>query len=117
MSKVSYVVQWTINDGQVEKFTEMASGFVSSVKADEPGTLGYQWWMGEDRKHCLLEETLENSEAMLTHLVNVGPSLPAVMEIAPITRLEVRGDASPAAREALAGLGATHFSHLVGFDR
>jgi len=117
MSKVSYVVQWTINDGQVDKFKAMASGFVSSVKSDEPGTLGYQWWMGEDGKHCLLEETFENSDALLTHLGNVGPSLPAIMELAPITRVEVRGDASPAAREALAGLGATHFAHHVGFDR
>jgi len=117
MSKVSYIVQFTINEGEVEKFKTMASGFASIVEANEPGTLGYQWWMGEDGNHCLLEETFESSEALLTHLGNVGPSLPDLMAIAPITRVEVRGSTSPAAREALAGLGATHFSHHVGFDR
>jgi len=117
MSKISYIVQFTINDGEADKFKSMASGFASTVQANEPGTLGYQWWMGEDGIHCLLEETFESSEALLTHLGNVGPSLPELLEIAPITRLEVRGEASSAAREALGGLGATHFSHLVGFDR
>ncbi len=117
MSKVSYVVQWTINDGELENFKSMASGFVSAVQQNEPGTLGYNWWVGEDGKHCLLEETFDSSEAMLTHLGNVGPSLPDIMAIAPITRLEVRGDASPEARDALAGLGATHFEYLAGFDR
>jgi quinol monooxygenase YgiN len=117
MSKVTYVVQWTINDGELENFKAMASGFVSSVQQNEPGTLGYQWWMGEDGKHCLLEEAFENSEAMLTHLGNVGPTLPDIMAIAPITRLEVRGEVSAEAREALSSLGATHFAHFVGFDR
>jgi len=117
MSNVSYVVQWTINDGEVDNFKSMASGFVSGVQQNEPGTKGYQWYMGEDGKHCLLEETFESSEALLTHLGNVGPSLPDIMAIAPITRVEVRGDPSPAAREALAGLGATHFTQFAGFDR
>jgi len=117
MSKISYIVQWTINDGEADKFKEMARGFVSGVQQDEPGTLGYQWWIGEDGQHCLLEETFESSEALLTHLGNVVPNLGDIMAIAPITRVEVRGDASPEAREALAGLGASHFSHFAGFDR
>ncbi len=95
----------------------MASGFVTTVQQNEPGTLGYyQWWVGEDGKHCLLEETFTASAAMLTHLANVGPSLTDIMAIAPITRLEVRGEVTAEAREALAQLGATHFSHLAGFD-
>ena len=117
MTKVSYVIQWTINDGEIENFKSMASGFVSSVQEGEPGTLGYQWYIGEDGKHCLLEETFESSEALLTHLGNVGPSLPGILAIAPITRLEVRGNASAEAREALAGLGASHFAQFAGFDR
>jgi quinol monooxygenase YgiN len=117
MSKISYVIQWTINDGEVENFKAMASGFVSGVKENEPGTLEYQWYIGEDGKHCLLEETFESSETLLTHLGNVGPSLPSILAIAPITRLEVRGNPSAEARDALAGLGATHFVQFAGFDR
>lgn len=117
MSKISYIVQWTINDGEVDNFKNMASGFVSGVQQNEAGTLGYQWWIGEDGKHCLLEETFESSEALLIHLGNVVPNLGDILAIAPITRVEVRGKASPDARKALEGLGATHFSHFAGFDR
>jgi quinol monooxygenase YgiN len=111
MSKVSYVIQMTINDGMLDKFKEMAKGFASQTEASEPGTLGYQWWLAEDGKHCLLVETFESSEAMVTHLGNVGPAL------APITRLEVCGTVSAEAREILAGLNAVHFPHLAGFER
>ncbi len=117
MSKVSYVLQMTINDGQLDKFKEMATGFVSQTEAGEAGTLGYNWWISEDGKYCLLEEKFESSEAMLVHLGNVGPVLPDLMAVAPITRLEVYGAASAEAREVLAGLGAVHFAHHAGFTR
>ena len=117
MSKISYIVEFTINDGKVEEFKSQAAGFVAGVQADEPGTLGYQWYLAADGSRCLLQETFASSEALLTHLGNVGPTLPTLLEIAPITRLEVIGTASDAAKEALAGLGAVHFPHLAGFDR
>ena len=81
------------------------------------GTLGYQWYVAEDGKHALLRETFASSEAMMTHLGNVGPSLPDLLAVAPITRLEVEGDPSDDARKALADLGAVHFRHHGGFDR
>ncbi len=43
--------------------------------------------------------------------------MPELLEIAPITRVEVLGSASDAAREALAGLGAVHFPSPGGFNR
>ena len=82
-----------------------------------PTPFGYQWYLGEDGTRCLLHETFKDSEALLTHLGNVGPSLPELLEIAPITRVEVLGSVSAAARDALAGLGAVHFPSLGGFDR
>jgi quinol monooxygenase YgiN len=117
MSKISYVVQWAIKDGQLEAFKSKADGFIEAVKAKEPGTLAYQWWIAEDGRHCLLHETFESSEALLTHLGNVGPSLPDLLEIAPASRMEVYGDASPDVREALAGFDAAHFAHYGGFER
>ena len=42
----------------------------------------------------------------------MGPSLPDLLAIAPITRLEVLGTVSPAARDAVAALGAVRFGRL-----
>jgi quinol monooxygenase YgiN len=117
VNKVSYIVEFTIEEGQVDAFTSLASGYIEAVQANEPGTLGYQWYLGEGGTKCILQETFADSNALLTHLGNVGPSLPELLAIAPITRLEVMGTVSDAAREALSGLGAVHFPHLGGFDR
>lgn len=117
MSKVSYVIQMTINDGMLDQFKEMAKGFSSQTEANEPGTQGYNWWLSEDGKYCLLEESFESSEAMVVHLGNVGPALPDLLAVAPITRLEVYGEVSSEAREILKSLGAVHFSYLTGFTR
>lgn len=47
-----------------------------------------------------------------------GPgSLPDLLVIAPITRWEVFGEATPEVRTALDPFGAVYLSHLVGFER
>ncbi|MDH3216344.1 MAG: antibiotic biosynthesis monooxygenase [Candidatus Krumholzibacteria bacterium] len=117
MNTVSYVLEFTIKDGKVDEFKSMAAGYISTVKENEPGTLGYQWFLGESGNRCLLLETFSSSDAMLTHLANVGPSLPDLLAIAPITRVEVLGTVSDEARDALAALDAAHFPHFDGFDR
>ena len=117
MAKVGYLIQFTVNDGQWDAFKTMADGFVAAVQDNEPNTKTYQWFEGTDQKSALLLEQFADSDAMLTHLGNVGPSLPDLLAIAPITRLEVLGDVSEAAREALAPLGAVHFSGFCGFER
>ena len=117
MSKVSYVVEFTINDGKLEEFKAKSASYIEAVKANEPGTLGYQWFLAEDGKRCLVHEVFRDSAALMAHLELVGPTLPNLLAIAPITRVEVLGSASGAARAALAQLGAVHCPHLGGFDR
>jgi quinol monooxygenase YgiN len=117
MSKVSYIIEFSISDGKVDEFTAKAKGYIELVKENEPDTLGYQWYVAEGGTRCLLQETFSSSEALLTHLGNVGPSLPELLAIAPITRLEVLGSASAAAADALAGLGAVQFPSMGGFGR
>ena len=117
MSRISYVLEFSIKDGKVDQFKTKAEGYIAAVRENEPDTLVYQWYLSEDGTRCLVYETFTSSEGLLTHLENVGPSLPELLEIAPITRLEVFGSASDAARNALAGLGAVHFPSLGGFDR
>lgn len=114
---VSYIVEFNILDGKLEQFKEMARGFIKTVEADEEGTLGYEWYISSDGTRCLIQETFADSAALLTHLGNVGPSLPKLLEIAPLGSLDVLGDVSEEARGALAGLGARFHSVIGGFRR
>ena len=117
MSKLSYVLEFTVNDGMIEDFKTKAKSYIAAVRDSEPGTLGYNWYLQKDGQRCLLHETFTDSEALLTHLDNVGPSLPELLAFAPITRFEVFGTASEAVVSALASFGAVHFPHLGGFER
>lgn len=117
MANVAYLFELTIGNGKTQEFSEKAAAYTEAVQANEPGTLEYQWWLSEDGSRCLLKEAFDSSESLLTHLVNVGPSLPDLLAIAPITRFEVFGELSADARKALDELGAAYFTHLVGFER
>jgi quinol monooxygenase YgiN len=118
MSKVSYIIEFTIEDGKLDEFKKMATGLAAATEADEPESLTYQWYLAGDDRKCLLHEAFASSEAMLHHLGSVGPSLPDLLAIAPITRLEVMGAVSDAGREALAGLGPVHYPNRIsGFER
>lgn len=117
MSKIWYLIQFTIADGKVDEFKKKGDAYVEATRNNEPDTLVYEWWIGEDGKHALLLEEFTSSEALLTHFGNVGPSLPDLLAIAPITRFELFGTANEAAREAVNSLGAVHFAHYNGFQR
>jgi quinol monooxygenase YgiN len=117
MSDVAYLFELTIEPGKQDEFAKLATGYTEAVRAGENGTREYQWWLAEDGSRCLLKETFDSSESLLEHLANVGPSLPELLAIAPITRFEVFGELSAEARTAVDELGAVHFSHLVGFTR
>lgn len=117
MATFSYSLEFTIADGKLDEFKEMSTGYINNARDNEPGTLEYQWYVSDDGSKCLVIETFADSDAMMTHLGNVGPTLPALLAIAPITRVEVMGSVNDVAREALTAFGAVHFPHIGGFDK
>ena len=117
MADVQYIIELTIAEGKEAEFASKAAAYSAATKDAEPGTLGYNWYRAENGATCVLHERFETSEALLTHLGNVGPSLPELLAIAPITRFEVLGAVSDEARATLDTLGVAHFKHLAGFTR
>ena len=115
--KLSYLLEFTINDGQLEVFKEKVTGYIKAVREGEARTLTYEWSFEESRNRCKLLEVFETSDALLTHFGNVGPSLPDLTAIAPITRLETFCEVSTEARAAVGTLGAKHFADFAGFTR
>ena len=117
MASIAYLIEMTIEDGKTDEFKALAAAYTDAVRAGEPGTLEYQWWLSEDGSKGLLKETFTGSEALLTHIANVGPSLSDLLAIAPFTRWEIFGEPSADARNALDEFGVVYFQHVVGFDR
>ena len=117
MEHISFVFEMAMDDGQLDAVKEKVAQLIQATRSKEPGTLHYHVWLAEDGSRCQAHDTYENSDAMLVHLGNVGPSLPELLALGSLTRFEVFGDVSEQGRAALAALGATHFSHLDGFSR
>ncbi len=117
MSKISYSLEFNITAGQLDAFKAIASGYIAAAEANEPGTLRYQWYLNADATKCLLHEKFASSEACLAHLGNVGPTLPNLLALAPVTRFEVTGEPSDELKAALADLQPVYYAPMDGFDR
>ena len=117
MADVQYLIELTISEGNEDEFAAKAAAYSQATESSESGTLGYNWYRAEKGATCVLHERFDSSESLLTHLGNVGPSLPELLAIAPITRFEVLGAISSEARAALDTLGVAYFTHLAGFTR
>ena len=70
---------------------------------------------GDDRGFFI--ETFKDSEAFITHLNNVGPMFPKLLESCTVTRAKIFGKPSDALKELLAPLGVEYFSHFNGISR
>jgi quinol monooxygenase YgiN len=114
---VQYAVEFTIKEGGLEEFKNIASQIIPLVEANEPLMLGYQWYFSDDGSKCFVVEQYSDASGILAHLQNVGGELPKILEFSDLTRFEVYGDVSDEIKEALAPLGATFHSLWNGFAR
>ena len=111
------IVRQGIKPGKLEEFKKMAEALTAGVEADEPTTLGYEWFISEDGSSCYLIESYGNAEAFLLHFQNLGSKLHDMLEISPLEDMVVIGDPGPEVKEMLAGLGAKFYSPHVGVAR
>jgi quinol monooxygenase YgiN len=111
------IVRQAIKPGKLEEFKKMSESLTSGVEADEPTTLGYEWFIDEAGSSCYLIESYGNAESFLLHFQGLGDKLGAMLEISPLEDMVVIGDPGPEVKEMLAGLGAKFYSPHVGFAR
>lgn len=118
MSKtVSWNLQLAVRDGHLDDVRELMSDMVAATE-EEPGTLGYEWFLSADGKSCHINERYANSEAVMAHLGNFGSKFAErFLACFEPKLLSVYGDPSAEARAALDGLGATYLGWLGGFNR
>lgn len=94
------VVEISITEGQLEEFKNVARIFIDRVNASEPDTLSYEWFLNDDGSKCYVIEWYKDSEALMTHLANIGDLYEPLFEVSEITRIEVFGDPSPEVKQA-----------------
>jgi quinol monooxygenase YgiN len=110
-------VEISISAGKIDEFKQLATEIIKKVEANEPNALSYEWFLSDDESKCYVVEIYKDSEAVMAHLGNIGEMMGPILEIAPITRLEVYGSPSDELRQALEPLGAQYFEHWNGITR
>lgn len=119
---MSNVVHWLleldIKDGEFDKFKALMNEMVEATKANEPGTINYEWFVSGDGNRCHIYERYVDSAAVMTHLVSFGEKF-AERFLAALEpkRLVVYGNPNSEVREALVGFGAVHMEQVGGFVR
>lgn len=118
MQTVYFLVDLTVHEGKLDSFESTAQEMIASTQ-QEPGALGYEWYLSADRKRCRIIETYVDSDAVRAHIngpaVQVG--VPKMLESSSISRFEVYGDPGPEAAAMLAKVGAEIFTHWNGLGR
>ena len=114
---VSWNLQMSVREGRLSDARELMPEMVESTR-DEPGTLGYEWFLGSDGTVCHIYERYADSDAAMVHLGNFGAKFAErFLECCEPTALYVYGEPSDEARAALDGFGAVYLGTFGGFSR
>jgi quinol monooxygenase YgiN len=117
VNEVQFVVELAINAGEQEDFKKWAKAAIDVIEAKEPETIAYRWHLNDDETMCYISEWYPSSDVLAAHLENVGPSLAEMLKVSKITRFEVFGNLTPAAKEMLEAAGANTYGFWEGFSR
>jgi quinol monooxygenase YgiN len=116
--QVSWLLEMKVNPGAADGFKSLMNEMVEATRTNEPGTLNYEWSLGEDGTTCHLYECYANSAATMTHLASFGANF-AERFLATVqpTRIAVYGNPDSQVRSALDPFGAVYMTPAAGFAR
>jgi len=117
MSAVKFTIELTVEHSQIETFKKLAKQMNTIVRYYEPETIQCQWYFHEGDDKWYLTETFANSDAFLKHLHDTGPKLEEILKIAEVSRFEVFGELSHAAKSCLASFGVKYFTFWDGVSK
>ncbi len=116
--QVYWVLEVAIKDGQADNFKALMKEMIDATRANEPGTINYEWAFSDDGKSCHIYERYADSAAAMQHVGAFGANFAGrFMGAVTPTRFVVYGNADDAVKQALSGLGAVFMKPAGGFVR
>ncbi|MEO8725066.1 MAG: antibiotic biosynthesis monooxygenase [Acidobacteriaceae bacterium] len=115
---VRFTVDLTIDEGKLGQFEGIVQTMIAGTQK-EPGALGYDFYLSDDRRRCRILETYADADAVLAHMTGpiVQELVPKLLAFSSLSRFEVYGDPGPKAAPMLAGVGAEVFEVWHGQSR
>lgn len=109
MTEIQATARLKIHDGRLQDFRVLAARVMEAVRAQDSGTLQFDWFMSEDQRECVARETYRDSEAFLEHLQNVEELVGELLGLGDLS-IEMYGSPSDALLEATAALSPRIYS-------
>lgn len=117
-NSVSWLIELQIQSGREGDFRAMREEMISAARANEPGTLNYEWSVSADGRTCHIHERYADSDAAMVHLGNFNDKYAErFFAILTPVRFGVYGSPDGAVKQALAGVGAVFMHSVGGFHR
>lgn len=116
-AEVSWLIEVEVKAGKLDAFRALVDEMVESAR-QEPGTLAYSWFIGDDGKSVHIYERYRDSAATLVHLGKFAEHFAErFVDMATPGRFHIYGTPNAAVREVSAGLAPVYLGPLGGFAR
>lgn len=83
-----------VSNSNLAEFKKVAAEALEIAKR-EPGVLQYDWFFDDTETVCVVRETYQDSESLLTHIAAMSEVLNRLSELGDGCELEMFGDPSP----------------------
>ena len=115
---VYWVLETNIREGKLDELKILMKEMVDATRANEPGTLNYEWTISDDTRKCTLYERYADSAAVMKHIMSFGKNFAArFTSCLEPRKMVVHGAPSDDVKKALAGQGALFMAPFGGFAR
>ena len=118
-NQIIFAINADIADGKADSFRSLLKEMVHAVKASEPNTIRYQYFLNSDDTKLTLIEVYPDSEAAVFHMTafGVSPFADEFLASITITSFVVAGNASPALMKAVEPFTTDNRPFVQGFIR
>ena len=115
---VYWVLETGIREGKLEELKVLMKEMVDATRANEPGTLNYEWTISEDNRRCTLYERYADSAAAMKHATTFMKVFAGrFMGCLEPKKMVVHGAPTEELKKILASQGAAFMVPFGGFAR
>jgi quinol monooxygenase YgiN len=118
-NQIEFRAEFTIREGKMEEYKKLVQEMSRLVEANEPDTIGYQFYLNRSGTKCIVSEIYSNSEAVFAHSNGVASQtiLPKIFNVSRISKFEVYGNPSEELQKVLTSFNPETYSLFTGFSR
>lgn len=115
--RITILITLNVGKGIPELLKELSKELAERVESDEAFTKSYECFMDDVAETCYFMKCYPDSDALMSHLENIGADLGPILASAPLSELLVLGQVSEEAADVLSGFNAKIIPLYAGFQR